>query len=35
VDVTLYMNMVGSFMYLTNMRPDICFSINTLSHYME
>jgi hypothetical protein len=35
VDVTLYRKMVGSLMYLTNMRPDICFVVNTLSQYME
>jgi hypothetical protein len=35
MDVTLYRNMVGSLMYLMNMRPDICFVVNTLSQYME
>jgi hypothetical protein len=35
VDVTLYRQTVGSLMYLMNMRPDICFSVNTLSQYME
>jgi hypothetical protein len=25
VDVTLYRQMIGSLMYLTNTRPDICF----------
>ena len=24
--------MIGSLMYLTNMRPDICFAVNTLRH---
>ena len=31
VDATLYRQMIGSLMYLTNMRPDICFAVNTLS----
>ena len=34
VDVTLYMNIIGSLMYLTNTRPDICFVVNTLCQYM-
>ena len=34
VDATLYRQMIGSLMYLTNMRPDICFAVNTLSQYM-
>jgi hypothetical protein len=35
VDVTLYRQMVGSLMYLTNTRPKICFVVNTPSQYME
>jgi hypothetical protein len=31
VDVTLYRQMIGSLMYLTNTQPDICFVVNTLS----
>ena len=31
VDATMYCQMIGSLMYLTNMRPDICFAVNTLS----
>lgn len=34
VDATLYRQMIGSLMYLTNMRPDIYFAVNTLSQYM-
>ena len=34
VDVTQYRQIIGSFMYLTNNRQDICFSMNTLSHYL-
>ena len=31
VDATLYRQIIGSLMYLTNIRPDICFAVNTLS----
>ena len=31
VDATMYRQMITSFMYLTNMRPNICFVVNTLS----
>jgi len=34
VDVTLYRQIIGSLMYLTNTRPDICFVVNSLSHFM-
>ena len=33
VDATMYHQMIGSLMYLMNMRPDICFAVNTLSQY--
>ena len=26
--------MIGSLIYLTNMRPNICFAVSTLSQYM-
>ena len=31
VDATLYKQMFGSLMYLTNARPNICFAVNTFS----
>jgi len=34
VDATIYRQMIGSLMYLTNTRPDICFFVNTLNQYM-
>ena len=34
IDATVYKQVIGSLMYLTNMRPDICFAVNTLSQYM-
>ena len=34
VDATMYRQMIGSFMYLTNTRPDIYFDVNTLSQFL-
>ena len=34
VDVTQYRQIIGSLMYLTNTRPDICFVVNTLIQYL-
>ena len=34
VYVTQYRHIIGSLMYLTNIRPDICFVVNTLSYYL-
>jgi hypothetical protein len=34
VDCTMYRQMIGSLMYLMNMRPYICFAVNTLNWYM-
>jgi hypothetical protein len=34
VDPMMYMNFIGSLMYLVNTRPDIFFVVNTLSQFM-
>ena len=34
VDATMYHQMIGSLMYLTNTRPDICFVVNTMSQFL-
>ena len=34
VDATMYHQMIGSLTYLTNIRPDICFAVNTLSQFL-
>ena len=34
VDVTQYKEIIGSLMYLTNTRPNICFAVNTLNQYL-
>ena len=34
VDMTQYRQIIGSLMYLTNTRPNICFAVNTLSQYL-
>ena len=34
IDAMMYRQMIGSLMYLTNMRLDICFTVNTLSQYL-
>ena len=34
MDMTQYKHIIGSLMYLTNTRPDICFVVNTLSQYL-
>jgi hypothetical protein len=31
MDATIYRRMIGSLMYLTKKRPDICFVVNTLN----
>jgi hypothetical protein len=34
IDATLYRHIIGSMMYLTNTRPEICFAVNTLSQFL-
>ena len=34
VDAVMYRQMIGSLMYLTNTRLDICFVVNTLSQFL-
>jgi hypothetical protein len=33
-DATLYREIIGLLMYLTNTKPDICFVVNTLSRFL-
>ena len=34
IDATMQRQMIGSLMYLTNIRLDICFTVNTLSQFL-
>ena len=34
VDVTLYRQIIGSLIYLTNTQPNVFFVVNTLSQYL-
>ena len=34
IDATMYCQMIGSLMYLTNIRPNIFFAMNTLSQFL-
>ena len=34
VNATMYHQMIDSFMYMKNTRPDICFVVNTLSQFL-
>jgi hypothetical protein len=34
IDATLYRQIIGSLMYLTNTKPDICFVVNNLSRFL-
>jgi hypothetical protein len=31
VDAIVYRQLIGSLMYMVNIRPDICFAVNTLN----
>ena len=33
-DATMYHQIIGSLMYMTKKRPDICFDVNTLSQFL-
>ena len=35
VDAMMYHHMIGTLMYLTNTRNDICFAVNTLSQFLK
>ena len=35
VDAPMYHHMIGSLMYLMDIRPDIFFTVNTLSHFLK
>ena len=35
VDYTLYMQLVGSLLYLTNTRPDLYFDVSVVERYMQ
>ena len=35
IDPTMCRQLIGSLMYLSNTRPDICFVVNTLSQFMS
>jgi hypothetical protein len=34
IDAMLYRQIIGSLMYLMNTKPEICFSVNTLSQFL-
>jgi hypothetical protein len=35
IDPHLYRQLTGSFMYLVNTRPDICYGVSVLSQFMS
>ena len=34
MDCTIYRQLIGSLLYLTHSRPDICYVVNAISRYM-
>ena len=35
MDCTIYRQLIGSLLYLTHSRPDICYAMNSVSRYMQ
>ena len=35
MDCTIYRQLIGSLLYLTHSRPDICYAMNVVSRYMK
>ena len=35
IDPTLYRQLIGSLMYLVNIRPDICYAVSGLIQFMS
>ena len=35
MDCTIYRQLIGSLLYLTHSRPDICYAMNDVSIYMQ
>jgi hypothetical protein len=35
IDPHLYKQLIGSLMYPVNTRPDICYAVSVLSHFMS
>ena len=35
MDCTIYRQLIGSLLYLTHSRPDICYAVNDVSRYMQ
>ena len=35
MDCTIYRQLIGSLLYMTHSRPDICYAMNAISRYMH